>query len=124
VRFQLAKRELQLDELVAAIGSPIGAAAKDQQQTVSTHQGVQLSILAVLIRQRKVGYRLPNLGTRVRRVVLSLHEVTPIIGGYILPACGEFAYHLVENCALALLIHRLTPLMQIIFGHGSVLEQP
>lgn len=34
VRFELFKRELQLDELVAAVGSPIGAAAEDQQQPI------------------------------------------------------------------------------------------
>ena len=31
VRLEFFKRELQLDELVAAVGSPIGAAAENQQ---------------------------------------------------------------------------------------------
>ena len=34
VRLEFSKRELQLDELVAAVGSPIGAAAEDQQQPI------------------------------------------------------------------------------------------
>ena len=34
VRLQFSERELQLDELVAAIGSPIGAAAEDQEQPI------------------------------------------------------------------------------------------
>jgi hypothetical protein len=34
VRLEFSKRELQLDELVAAIGSPIGTAAEDQQQPI------------------------------------------------------------------------------------------
>ena len=34
VRFEFSKRELQLDELVAAVGSPIGTAAEDQQQPI------------------------------------------------------------------------------------------
>ena len=34
VRLEFFKRELQLDELVAAVGSPIGAAAEDQQQPI------------------------------------------------------------------------------------------
>ena len=38
VCLEILERELQLDELIAAIGSPIGAAAEDQQQTVRPHQ--------------------------------------------------------------------------------------
>jgi hypothetical protein len=34
VRLEFSKTELQLDELVAAVGSPIGAAAEDQQQPI------------------------------------------------------------------------------------------
>ena len=34
VRPEVFERELQLDELVAAVGSPIGAAAEDQQQPI------------------------------------------------------------------------------------------
>ena len=34
VRLEFSKRESQLDELVAAVGSPIGAAAEDQQQPI------------------------------------------------------------------------------------------
>jgi hypothetical protein len=86
VRLQFSERELQLDELVAAIGSPIGAAAKDQQQALRPHQVAQPSVLAVLIRQRKVGYRLSDLGTRVRSIVLRFHEIAPIIGSDVFPA--------------------------------------
>ena len=34
MRLEFSKRELQLDELVAAVGSPIGTAAEDQQQPI------------------------------------------------------------------------------------------
>ena len=40
VRLQILERELQLDELIAAVGSPIGAAAEYQQQSVGSHQVV------------------------------------------------------------------------------------
>ena len=48
VRFQLSKGVLQLDELIAAIGSPVCAAAEDQQQAFWTHQIVQRSTAAGL----------------------------------------------------------------------------
>jgi len=38
VRLEILERELQLDELIAAIGSPIGASTEDKQQTVRPHQ--------------------------------------------------------------------------------------
>jgi hypothetical protein len=34
VRLEAFERELQLDELIAAVRSPISAAAEDQQQSV------------------------------------------------------------------------------------------
>ena len=40
VCLEILERELQLDELIAAIGSPTGAAAEDQQQPVRPHQFV------------------------------------------------------------------------------------
>ncbi len=50
VRLQFSERELQLDELVAAVGSPIGAAAEDQEQPIWSHQFVRSPALAMLIR--------------------------------------------------------------------------
>ena len=46
---QFTKCVLQLDELVAAIGSPIGAAAENQQQAVRAGEIVQRPIAAGLI---------------------------------------------------------------------------
>ena len=41
VRLEFSKRE-QLDELVAAVGSPIGAADEDQQQPICSYEPGQL----------------------------------------------------------------------------------
>ena len=49
VRLQRSEGKLQLDELVAAIGSPIGAAAENQQQPIWSHQIVRGPAFAMLI---------------------------------------------------------------------------
>jgi len=54
VRLEFSKRELQLDELVAAVGSPIGAAAEDQQQPICSHELGQCSAPAMLVGQGEV----------------------------------------------------------------------
>ena len=75
MRFQFSKGVLQLDELVAAIGSPIGAAAEDQQQPVWSHQFVQRPVPAMLIGQREIGNLRADLGTGPVAVVLGLDEL-------------------------------------------------
>src|SRR5208282_533426 len=52
---QRLQRLLQLDELIAAVGSPIGAAAEDQQQAVAPREIFQSAVFAVLVGQREIG---------------------------------------------------------------------
>jgi hypothetical protein len=107
MRPEFSKRELQLDELIAAVGSPIGAAAENQQQPIFSHQFGQRSALAMLISQRKVRHLLADLSTGAVAVVLGFYELAPGARGYILSAGGEFADYLMKDCGLGFLIHGL-----------------
>ena len=70
---------MQLNELVAAIRSPIRAAAEHQQQSIGSHQVIQRSGFTALIGQRKrgnlVSYRRPSSVI----VVLGLDESEPVL---------------------------------------------
>jgi hypothetical protein len=69
VRLEFSERELQLDELVAAVGSPIGAAAEDQEQPIWSHQVVRSPPFPMLIGQRKVGDFLADFRTGAITVI-------------------------------------------------------
>src|SRR5712692_7843362 len=60
---------LQLDELRAAVGSPIRAAEKDQQQPFRPDQLMQRPLLAVLVGQGEVGNFFADLGPGLGVVV-------------------------------------------------------
>ncbi len=74
VRPEVFERELQLDELVAAVGSPIGAAAEDQQQPVRSCQIVQRPNLTVLVGKGKIGHLLANVRSGPITVILCLDK--------------------------------------------------
>src|SRR5229473_1791568 len=73
------ERELQLDELVAAVGSPISAAAEDQQQPVRSSQIVQLPNLTVLVGDGKIGHLLANVRSGPIAVILCLDKLQPVL---------------------------------------------
>jgi hypothetical protein len=105
VRLEFSKRELQLDELVAAVGSPIGAAAEDQQQPIWSHQVGQCSAPAMLVRQRKIRNLRADSRTGPVAVVLCVHESSPVVGRNVLSAGSEFADYLMKDRSLGLLFH-------------------
>ena len=105
MRLEFSKRELQLDELVAAVGSPICAPAEDQQQPIWSHQVGQRPAFAMLIGQRKVRYLLADFWTGAVAVVLGFDELAPVIGSNILSAGSVFADHIVKDCGLDILFH-------------------
>ncbi len=105
MRLEFSKRELQLDELVAAVGSPICAPAEDQQQPIWSHQVGQRPAFAMLIGQRKVRYLLADFWTGAVAVVLGFDELAPVIGSNILSAGSVFADHIVKDCGFGLLFH-------------------
>ena len=79
VRFEAFERELQLDELVAAVGSPISAAAEDQQQPVRSGQIVQRPNLTVLVGEGKIGHPLANVRSGPITVILCLDKLQPVL---------------------------------------------
>jgi hypothetical protein len=105
VRLEFSKRELQLDELVAAVGSPIGAAAEDQQQPIWSHQVGQCSAPAMLVGQRKIRNLRADFRTGPVAVVLGVHESSPVVGRNVLPAGSEFANYVMKDCGLGLQFH-------------------
>jgi hypothetical protein len=105
VRLEFSKRELQLDELVAAVGSPIGAAAEDQQQPICSHELGQCSAPAMLVGQGEIRNLRADFRTGLVTVVLGLHESSPVVGRNVLSAGREFADYVVKDCSLGLLFH-------------------
>jgi hypothetical protein len=79
VRLETFEGELQLNELVAAVGSPISAAAEDQQQPVWSCQIVQRPNLTVLVGEGKIGHPLANVGSSPITVILCLDKLQPIL---------------------------------------------
>src|SRR5260370_863346 len=70
VRLETFDGELQLNELVAAVGSPISAAPEDQQHPVCSWQIVQRANLTFLVGEGKIGHPLANVGpSRVTRIL-------------------------------------------------------
>jgi len=105
MRFQLSEIVLQLDELIAAIGSPIGAATEDQQQAVGTHQIVQRTAMPGLIRKREFRDLLTNRRTSAEAIVLGLDELNPFIGLDASAAGFHFANDAVQNLGLCSSFH-------------------
>src|SRR5712691_7812782 len=97
LRLELSKRELQLDELVAAVGSPVSAAAEDQHQPVWPHQLRQRPALALLIGQGEIRNLLANLGPGTIAVVLCLDELKPIVGCDVSTSGRNPADHVVQD---------------------------
>jgi hypothetical protein len=54
-------RLLQLYELASAVGSPIGAASENQQESFGASQLGKGSLLAILIGEPEAGYLLADL---------------------------------------------------------------
>jgi hypothetical protein len=97
VGFELFERELQLDELIAAVGSPISTAAEYEQQAIRPQQVVQLSTLAVLISERKIRDPFADLWSGLKSVVLSLDELQPVSRCDIRATGSHPADHSVQN---------------------------
>jgi hypothetical protein len=110
VRFQLPKGVLQLDELVAAIGSPVCAAAEQQQQALWTHQIVQGSNATGLIGQREVGNLCANLGSGAKAVILGLDELDPFARLNIRATRHHFAHDAVQDLGFLCCFHKIQPL--------------
>src|SRR5229473_7294309 len=88
MRLESFERELQLDELIAAVRSPISAAAEDQQQPVRSRQIAQCPNPTVLIREAEIGHLLANSGSGPITVVLCLDKVQPVLGRALFSGTG------------------------------------
>lgn len=97
VGLEIYERELQLDELIAAVWSPIRAAAEHQQQAVGSHQFIQRSGLTVLIGQSEIGNLLTDLGPGPVAVVLRLDKLEPIFGRDVRSTGAHPADHTVQD---------------------------
>jgi hypothetical protein len=100
---------LQLDELIAAVRSPIGTAAEHQQESVGSHQVIQRSDLTVLVRERELWNLLTNGGTGSVAVVLRLDEFEPVVERDVRTAGSEPPNHSVEDCGFGRRIHFYFP---------------
>jgi len=104
------KRELQLDELITAIRSPIGAAAECQQETVGSRQVIQCSGLTLLIGQGELRHFLSDRGSGSVAVVLCLDKVKPVVDRDVRAACAKPADHPVQDRGFGCSIHDSVPL--------------
>jgi hypothetical protein len=95
VGLEAFERELQLDELIAAVRSPISAAAENQQQPVRSSQIAQRPNLTVLIGEGEIRHLLANLGSGSVTVVLCFDKVQPVLGRDIGAAGSHPADHTV-----------------------------
>jgi hypothetical protein len=105
VGLEAFERELQLDELIAAVRSPISAAAENQQQPVRSSQIAQRPNLTVLIGEGEIRHLLANLGSGSVTVVLCFDKVQPVLGRDIGAAGSHPADHTVQNRSLGRCIH-------------------
>src|SRR5271169_2366815 len=77
-------RLFQLNELAAAVGSPIGAAAEDQQQAIGSREVTKASVPAGLVGQREFGNFLADLQAADSAIVLRLDELAELGRGHLL----------------------------------------
>jgi hypothetical protein len=59
---QFIDATLQLDELRAAVGSPVGRSQEDKHQPTFAHERLECSDTPVLVREAEVGNAFPDLG--------------------------------------------------------------
>jgi hypothetical protein len=97
VRLEAFERELQLNELVAAVGSPISAAAEDQQQPVRSGQIVQRPNLTVLIGEGKIWHFLANFRSGPITIILGLDKLQPVLRRDVRATRSHPADHAVQN---------------------------
>jgi hypothetical protein len=98
-------RLFQLNELAAAVGSPIGAAAEDQQQAIGAREVAKALSIAVLIGQREVGNFLADVETAGGAVILRLDELAELCRRYLLSR-EHLLHHVVEDVRFAGFRHR------------------
>ncbi len=103
MRLKICQAMLQLDELVAAVGSPIGAAAKDQQQAVGPHQFAHRPSSAVLIGEGEIHNFLADFWTRAIAVVLSVGKGLPILRLEL--AAADLLHRTKQNRGFGLHVH-------------------
>ena len=108
---QLSESVLQLDELIAAIGSPIGAAAEDQQQAIRADKIVKRAAFSGLIRQGKFGNFLTDCGTSAKTIVLGLDEINPFFSLYAGTARPHLANDAVQNLGFPSCFHGFNDLV-------------
>jgi hypothetical protein len=100
---------LQLDELVTAVGSPSGAATKDQQQSIWPRKIAERSHRSILIWQAEIRHSLANLRSGLIPVVLRLGEFEPGRGRNLGAAGAHLLDYIVQDCGFGLRFHFLTP---------------
>jgi hypothetical protein len=103
--FELGERLLQLDELVTAVGSPSGAATKDQQQSIWPRKIAERSHRSILIWQAEIRHFLANLRSGLIPVVLRLGEFEPGRGRNLGAAGAHLLDYIVQDCGFGLRFH-------------------
>ena len=106
---ETAARLLQLHELAAAVGSPIGAAGEHQEQAIASREVAKISLLAILIWKLEFGNFRADVQSAGRAGILGVDEFAEFLARDFL-AAKDFPHDIVEEVRLArtILTHRLT----------------
>jgi hypothetical protein len=93
-------RLFQLNELAAAVGSPIGTAGEDQQEAIGARELAKGLRIAVLVGQREVGNLVAYVEAAGGAIILRLDEFLEFRGRNLL-AAEHLAHDLVKNVGFA-----------------------
>jgi hypothetical protein len=100
VSLETLARLFQLNELAAAVGSPIGAAGEDQQEAVGAREIAKVFWIAVLVGQREVGNLVAYVEAAGGAIILRLDEFLELGGRDFLTA-EHLAHDIVKNVGFA-----------------------